>query len=175
MGEQCDSPWDACGRRDASGSRSWRYLRSSFRLHKPAPQHGLDVDVAQLTVRLQDLHLHHLLQQQPAQPPVEEGAGILPLQDVLQKWGHSPGLPLQKEEELMCSNCSLTACSSEFEGSSAGQGRNGTLSCSPDPQEGTLPPAFVLPLQYPLAKPLPTDALAHHDDSFLLHAAWCVV
>lgn len=81
--EEGDSP------RGAPGGWGWGYLLSSFRLHEPAPQHGLDVDVAQLTVCLQDLSLHHLLQQQPAQAPVEEGAGALPLQDVLQERGRA--------------------------------------------------------------------------------------
>lgn len=41
--------------------------------------------VAQLTVGAQDLGLDPLLQQQPPQPPVEKGAALLPLKDVLKR------------------------------------------------------------------------------------------
>lgn len=122
MAKHQESKVTALGTPLAAGvpREAWGYLCGSFCLHEPAPQHGLDVDVAQLTVRLQDLRLHLLLQQQPSQPPVEEGAGVLPLQDVLKKWGQSPGWSLQKEEELLCSDRSVTARTGGFEGSSAG-------------------------------------------------------
>lgn len=59
------------------------YLDRSLCFDKPAPQHGLHVSVTEFRVRLQDLTLHHLLQQQAAQTPVEEGPHVLPIQNIL--------------------------------------------------------------------------------------------
>lgn len=59
------------------------HLDGTLGLHKPASQHGLCVLMAQLRAGLENLLLHLGFQQQPAQPPVEEGACSLPLQHVL--------------------------------------------------------------------------------------------
>lgn len=60
-----------------------RYLDSPFCLDKPASQHGLHVAVAEVLVGLQNLTLHHLLQQKATEAPVEEGPHVLPVQNVL--------------------------------------------------------------------------------------------
>lgn len=60
-----------------------RYLDSPFCLDKPASQHGLHVAVAEVLVGLQNLTLHHLLQQKATKAPVEEGPHVLPVQNVL--------------------------------------------------------------------------------------------
>lgn len=64
-------------------SKVSRYLDCPLCLHKPAPQHGLHVAVAEVLVGLQNLTLHHLLQQKPTKAPVEEGPHVLPVQNVL--------------------------------------------------------------------------------------------
>lgn len=61
------------------------YLDRSLCFDKPAPQHGLHVSVTEFRVRLQDLTLHYLLQQQAAQTPVEEGPHVLPIQNILSR------------------------------------------------------------------------------------------
>lgn len=59
------------------------YLDSPFCLDKPATQHRLHVAVAEVLVGLQNLTLHHLLQQKATKAPVEEGPNVLPVQNVL--------------------------------------------------------------------------------------------
>lgn len=59
------------------------YLHCSLHFHKPAPQHGLHLAVGQLGVGVVDFLLDQVLQQEAPQPPVEEGAGCFPIQDVL--------------------------------------------------------------------------------------------
>lgn len=54
-------------------------LDSSLCFNKPASQHRLHVSVTEVLVGLQNLTLDHLLQQEAAQTPVEEGPNILPI------------------------------------------------------------------------------------------------
>lgn len=61
----------------------FRYLNCSLGLNKPAAQHGLHVSITEVLVCLQDLTLHHLLQQEATETPVEEGPHILPIQNIL--------------------------------------------------------------------------------------------
>lgn len=61
------------------------YLDRSLCFNKPAPQHGLHVSVTEVRVRLQNLTLHYLLQQEATQTPVEEGPHVLPIQDILSR------------------------------------------------------------------------------------------
>lgn len=70
------------------------HLDGTLGLHKPASQHGLRVLVAQLRAGSEDLLLHLGLQQQPAQPPVEEGACSLPFQHILWTW--PPEAPMEE-------------------------------------------------------------------------------
>lgn len=60
-----------------------KYLNCSLRFDKPAAEHGLHVSITEVLVRLQDLTLHHLLQQEAAETPVEEGSHVLPIQNIL--------------------------------------------------------------------------------------------
>lgn len=59
------------------------YLDGPYSLDKPASQHGLHVAVTEVLVGLQNLTLHHLLQQKSTKAPVEEGTHILPVQNIL--------------------------------------------------------------------------------------------
>lgn len=59
------------------------YLDCSFCFDKPASQHGLHVSVTEVLVGLQNLTLHHLLQQEATQTPVEESPHVLPVQNIL--------------------------------------------------------------------------------------------
>lgn len=59
------------------------YLDGPFCLDKPAAQHGLHVAVTEVLVGLQNLALHHLLQQKSTKAPVEEGPHVLPVQNIL--------------------------------------------------------------------------------------------
>lgn len=59
------------------------YLDGPFCFDKPASQHGLHVPVTEVLVGLQNLKLHHLLQQKPTETPVEEGPHVLPIQNIL--------------------------------------------------------------------------------------------
>lgn len=61
------------------------YLDRSLCFNEPAPQHGLHVSVTEFRVRLQNLTLHYLLQQQAAQTPVEESPHVLPIQNILSR------------------------------------------------------------------------------------------
>lgn len=59
------------------------YLYSTFSLHKPATQHGLNLPISQLCVSRLDFSLHCVLQQQTSQTPIEELTGCLPFKYIL--------------------------------------------------------------------------------------------